>query len=54
MTGQAACTAKHVVLTEALVCKQAFQAHPDKPSEARCEDLAQAWHDPYTPQAPER
>ncbi|KAL0037130.1 hypothetical protein WJX79_001758 [Trebouxia sp. C0005] len=33
---------------------QAFKAHPDKPSEARCEDLAQAWHDPYTPQAPER
>ena len=33
---------------------QAFKAHPDKPSQARCDELAQAWHDPYSPQAPER
>lgn len=35
-------------------CMQAFKEHPDKPSQARCEELAQAWHDAYTPQAPDR
>ena len=33
---------------------QAFKEHPDKPSQARCEELAEAWHDSYTPQAPDR
>lgn len=37
---------KHVV--------QAFIAHPHKPSQARCDELAEPWHDSYTPQAPER
>ena len=35
-------------------CMQAFKEHPDKPSQARCEELAEAWHDAYTPQAPDR
>lgn len=33
---------------------QAFNEHPDKPSQARCEELAEAWQDAYTPLAPDR
>ena len=36
------------------LCMQAFKEHPDKPSQARCEELADAWHDAYTPEAPDR
>ena len=33
---------------------QAFIRHPDKPSQARCDELAEPWHDPYAPEAPDR
>lgn len=42
------------MLTWMNVAVQAFISHPDKPSQARCDELAEPWHDPYAPEAPDR